>query len=341
MSEEKVVESELEPMNASNLPVIRAEQVENEQLTAQSVIAQVRLIQEVMRDAMKSGEHYGVIPGCGDKPALLKPGAEKLALTFRLAPRYAVERIDHPAGHREYDVTCALYAITTGRFLGEGVGTASTLESKYRYRRAERKCPKCGKETIIKGKADYGGGWLCWQKRGGCGAKWRDGDKEIEGQVVERVEHPDPADHYNTVKKMAKKRAFVDACLTATAASDIFTQDLEDMQPDVKPAAAPVPPDPELDEALNHFVEGEQAGQGETFEAATEGQLHQIESLRIETEQMGARTSAVAEFRERLKKTFGVEDVTKLSTEQADVVIKGLARWAEQHRKGTANGAAG
>ncbi len=45
----------------------------------------------------------------------------------------------------------------------------------------------------------------------------------------EKVENDNPADNYNTVLKMAKKRALVDAVLTATAASDIFTQDLEDI----------------------------------------------------------------------------------------------------------------
>jgi len=50
------------------------------------------------------------------------------------------------------------------------------------------------------------------------------------------VEHDNPADYYNTVLKMAKKRAHVDAILTATAASDIFTQDVEDM-PEVIPGA--------------------------------------------------------------------------------------------------------
>jgi hypothetical protein len=43
-----------------------------------------------------------------------------------------------------------------------------------------------------------------------------------------RSENPDIADLYNTVLKMAKKRAFVDATITATAASDFFTQDVED-----------------------------------------------------------------------------------------------------------------
>lgn len=104
------------------------------------------------------------------------------------------------------------------------------MEGKYRFRKADQKCPECGKDsTIIKGKKEYGGGWICFQKKGGCGAKFKDGDPAIENQNMGRVEHDNPADYYNTVLKMAKKRAHVDAVLTATAASDIFTQDIEDM----------------------------------------------------------------------------------------------------------------
>lgn len=36
-------------------------------------------------------------------------------------------------------------------------------------------CPKCGtNEHVIKGAEQYGGGWVCWKKNGGCGAKWPD-----------------------------------------------------------------------------------------------------------------------------------------------------------------------
>lgn len=189
---------------------------------------QVQVIQQAMKSVMKNDEHFGVIPGT-NKPTLLKPGAEKLSLLFRLAPKYAVDRFDMENGHREYEVRCTLVHINTGNFIGEGVGSCSTMEKKYRYRKAGRVCPECGEESIIKGKKEYGGGWLCFQKKGGCGKKWKDGAKEIESQSAGQVENPDIADAYNTVLKMAKKRAHVDAILTATAASDIFTQDVEDM----------------------------------------------------------------------------------------------------------------
>lgn len=192
--------------------------------------SQVKLIQQVMNSVMKPKEHYGTIPGCGDKPTLLKPGAEKLAMTFRFAPKYDVQERELRDGHREYRVICSLQSIITGAFVGEGIGVGTTMESKWRFRKAEQKCPVCGKEAIIKGKQEYGGGWLCYKKKGGCGAKFKAGDPAIENQEMGRVEHDNPADYYNTVAKMAKKRALVDAVLTATAASDIFTQDIEDFE---------------------------------------------------------------------------------------------------------------
>lgn len=198
-------------------------------LTCSDVKQQVQQIQHLLKEVMQKDQHYGTIPGCGDKPTLLKPGAEKLCLTFRMSPSYEIERTDLSSEHREYGVTCTLSHITSGRVLGQGVGCCSTMESKYRYRKAERTCPTCGAAAIIKGKAAYGGGWLCWAKNGGCGAKFADNDAVIVSQQVGRIANEDLADCYNTVLKMAKKRALVDAALTATAASDIFTQDIEDM----------------------------------------------------------------------------------------------------------------
>lgn len=196
------------------------------------IIAQVKLIQEVMREVMTEGEHYGTIPGCGTKKTLLQPGAQKLTMTFRLAPEYTIQETDLDRGHKEFRVICTLKSIGTGAFVGQGVGCCSSMESKYRYRGGARKCPKCGKEAIIMGKkfkpTDPEPGWLCWKKKEGCGATWPVGATEIESQSIDKIENENPADTFNTVLKIAKKRAYVDATITATAASDIFTQDIGD-----------------------------------------------------------------------------------------------------------------
>lgn len=40
-------------------------------------------------------------------------------------------------------------------------------------------CPQCGKKvSVIKGKEEYGGGWLCWKKKEGCGHAWQDAPAE-------------------------------------------------------------------------------------------------------------------------------------------------------------------
>jgi hypothetical protein len=209
--------------------VVLPQNLEDYAMTAETLIRQANIVREVVAKVMVKDVHYGLIPGCGKKPSLLKPGAEKLLVTFRLSPEIITEEVDMPCGHKQFNVKCNLVSIVTGAFIGSGVGSCTTMESKYRFRKAEQKCPECGEETIIKGKQEYGGGWLCFKKKGGCGAKFQDGDAVIENQEMGRVEHDNPADYYNTCLKMAKKRAQVDAVLTCTAASDEFTQDIEDL----------------------------------------------------------------------------------------------------------------
>lgn len=209
----------------SNVTTLARPAAEGE-LTVEDLIAQVRKVQEVMQALMKDGEHYGVIPGTKSKPTLLKPGAEKLCLLFRLYPEYEIMEQTRDGDHLTIMVRCVLFHSPTGQRRGSGLGSCSTRESKYAYRKGDRKCPKCDKETIRKSKD---GGWYCWRKIDGCGATFRDGDQSIEGQSVGRVANPDVPDTYNTVLKMGTKRALIAAVLNVTAASDIFTQDLEDL----------------------------------------------------------------------------------------------------------------
>ncbi len=199
-------------------------------LTVEQVLTHVVLIQKIMSAAMKEGEHYGRIPGCGDKPTLLKPGAEKLCLTFRLAPTYDVDERQLERGHREYRVTATLTSITIQVLIGQGVGSCSTMEGKYRFRAGaaeatERPVPRAywdiRQDDPAKAQELIGGKGFSVKKVEGQG--W------MIARGGEKVETDNPADHYNTVLKMAKKRALVDAVLTTTAASDIFTQDLDDI----------------------------------------------------------------------------------------------------------------
>lgn len=207
-------------------------------LGVQDILAQVRLIQEVMKAVMEDGVHYGKIPGCGDKPTLLQPGAQKLLMTFRLAPEYVIEEKEVERGHREYRVQCSLKSIQSQSFVGQGVGSCSTMEGKFRYRVAPKKATEkmVPKEYWDTWKTDPAKAQLLLGGKGFSKMKDENGAWVIAEGSTEKVEHDNPADYYNTVLKMAKKRALVDATITATAASDIFTQDIEDM-PEVIPGA--------------------------------------------------------------------------------------------------------
>lgn len=206
-------------------------------LTAADMRAQVQLIQQVMREVMKPDVHFGYIPGTEPrtederrfrKPSLLKAGAEKLCMTFRLGPDYEIVDKEREGDHLTITSKCTLTHIPSGQKFGSALGSCSTMETKYAYRKAARVCPECKAEAIIKGKEQYGGGWLCFKAKGGCGAKFKDGDAAIEQQESGKVANDDKADQYNTVLKMANKRALLAVVLNATAASDIFSQDLLD-----------------------------------------------------------------------------------------------------------------
>lgn len=196
--------------------------------------AKKRLVElkEFVQFYMKEGEDFGTIPGT-PKPTLYKSGADKLCDIYGIADQYKITNRteDWSKNLFDYEVECTLVSKRDGGLIATGLGSCNSYEGKYRYRETKRHCPQCGKECIIKGKADWGGGWVCWNKPGksdGCGAKFKDGDQAIESQVVGKTENEDIPTIKNTLLKMAKKRAKVDAVLSATRSSGLFTQDVED-----------------------------------------------------------------------------------------------------------------
>jgi hypothetical protein len=195
------------------------------QATAGELVKRLELIEEAMRTAMKQGVDYGVVPGT-EKPGLFKPGAEKLAVLFKLDVQPRNELIWGPGEHLTVISRVTVFHAPTGTRLGYGEGICSSRERNRAYRKQERTCPSCEQPAVIKGKEEYGGGYVCWHKKGGCGAKFPDGDQRIESQEVGEIENPDLPDQWNAVDKMSKKRGIVDAILSVTGASAIFTQDI-------------------------------------------------------------------------------------------------------------------
>ena len=175
------------------------------------VKASVNLIQQVMKDVMQDGTHYGKIPGT-QSPTLLKAGAEKIMATFRLAADPEIFDLSTEDEAR-FRIKVRMSS-PSGVFVGAGIGECSSSEEKYKWIKAV--CDDEWESTPedlrrIKWKKAYG--------------KQPYKVKQIRSNI---------ADLRNTVLKMAKKRALVDAVLTATAASDIFSQDLEDMPDEIR-----------------------------------------------------------------------------------------------------------
>ena len=213
--------------------------------TLKSQIEAINRFQELVHRFLIDGQDYGVIPGVS-KPGLFKPGAEKITKLLSLADTYEIiDKVeDWTKPLFRYMVKCTL--TWHGEVVSEGMGECNSMEAKYRWRDARPICTVCGNESIIKGKKEYGGGWLCWEKKSGCGTKWPDGDSSIEKQATGKVPNDDIYSLVNTILKMAEKRALVDAALHAGRLSNVFTQDIEDLNDNEvvgpKPAAKASPP---------------------------------------------------------------------------------------------------
>lgn len=216
--------------------------------------------QQFVKEYMVEGEDYGLIPGT-QKKTLYKPGADKLCELYGLNDSYKVidRLVDFDRGLFDYEIECTLSRDCAP--IATGLGSCSSFEGKYRWRDSKQKCPVCGKETIIKGKEEYGGGYICFAKKGGCGAKFNDDDERITGQTMGQVENDDIATLKNTILKMAKKRAKVDATLAATRSSGVFTQDIGDPEGQKKPAAAPIQ-QPQRKSETQPAEQGQPAGNG-------------------------------------------------------------------------------
>lgn len=139
----------------------------------QNTMNKINQFQKIVKDTLNQNHDFGVIPGTGSKPTLLKPGAEKLLMLMGLRSEFDIadSTRDWEKGFFQYQVKCRL--IKGDLVVTEGMGSCNSKERKY-----------------IK---------------------------------------QDPYSIDNTILKMAKKRSLVDAALLVGSLSDIFTQDLEDI----------------------------------------------------------------------------------------------------------------
>ena len=182
--------------------------VSNQIQSAADIKSHVASIHSVMKEVMLNGTHYGTISGCGNKPVLLKPGAEKILATFMLAPEFEVQDISTP-DNKYYRIITKLMHQGSGVYMGSGIGECSSLENKYAWRAAV--CDEEFNDTPENmRRVHYKKGW--------------------QGKPAEKINQVRQDMHTlaNTILKMAKKRSLIDAVMNVTACSDIFDQDVDE-----------------------------------------------------------------------------------------------------------------
>lgn len=178
---------------------------------------------------MKEGHHFSNTLGTVTlpKPMLLQEGTRNICSLFKLTfgnPEIDEKWLD--GDHYRVRTHIALFN-AEGRQIASGDGICSTRETKYAYRTGQRECPECHVPAIMKDNKTANGGFYCWAKKDGCGAKFAADDARITEQVTGRVDNPDKADIENTVLKMSIKRAKSAAVCDVPMVSEIFAPDEE------------------------------------------------------------------------------------------------------------------
>lgn len=148
-------------------------------------------VELLLKTVLQAGVDYGQIPGT-PKPTLYQPGAQTIDHALGLAPKF-----ETMAQTIDLDRIPQLVAVTV-KCMEVNVETGEIVAEGI------------GACTSLEVKYRYRSAW--------------------EGGERVRVENPEVMDLYNTLWKMAAKRAHVAACLNASGASRIFTQDLEDIE---------------------------------------------------------------------------------------------------------------
>lgn len=176
-------------------------------IDTQTVVAtmqKIATLQAVIQKTLKPEHDYGIIPGT-NKPTMFKPGGEKICMMFGLTPQYDFmdKTENYKDGFFAYNVRCTLYK--NDQAVSQGVGSCNSWEKKYRYINTDTLPLDIDPSTVKSFTDRY-------------------------GRVKYKIDNPDPCDLVNTILKMAKKRAFVDAVLQVASLSEVFTQDVEDMQ---------------------------------------------------------------------------------------------------------------
>jgi len=175
-------------------------------------------LRNMMRAVLVEGTDYGTVPGAS-KPSLWKPGAEKLLQWFGFGHEIEKAETERNEDGTRLGVT---YRCTVFKEMGDGRKvTVATCEGYTGY----DEDTFYTSEEAAKAKAEARERqYASTDRRAPRPEKWQSA-----------TEYRAP---WNSLIKIAQKRALVGAALQATSASTLFTQDLEDVRGHAGDAAA-------------------------------------------------------------------------------------------------------
>lgn len=171
------------------------------------------VMHEYMSEAMVAGHHYYSFKD-GDKPAITQEGAHAIVSLMKcvIGPPEISETY-HDDGHLSVRVRVNIFN-QSGALIATGDGICSTRESKYAYRWIwDNEVPNGVDVSTLKSKTGtkkHGGTWTQYQ-----------------------MPNQDLPDLYNTVLKMAVKRAKVAGVRQLPLVSELFVAE-EDVQPNAE-----------------------------------------------------------------------------------------------------------
>jgi cold shock CspA family protein len=159
------------------------------------------------RAVLREGVDYGIIPGTNDRQVLLKPGAEKLLQWFGLG--FTCDRVDteFDADGQKSGIT---YRCTVSRRMPDGTTAVVTTCEGYAGYDEDRFYRPADEQARQKAEARERK-YAKIDNRPANPNKW---------QQIQDYKAP-----WNTVIKMAQKRAIVGATIDATAAAGLFGQE--------------------------------------------------------------------------------------------------------------------
>lgn len=180
-----------------------------------------------IKSCMVQGTDYGTIPGCGPKPVLLQPGAEKLADLYGYACSFEtvqkIERWDDDVPFFFYHYKCKVKRKSDDTQVAEYEGSANSRESKWAARWVfEREVPQHLDIDRLRFRE--------YPTKNDPAKKFRKFMVPNEN-IFEQV---------NTIQKIAQKRAMVSAVRLATRTAGIFEVD-EDVPREAFGEARPRP----------------------------------------------------------------------------------------------------